>query len=441
MFFEHHLPSGMPSYINNSHRKPFNAMLKAVRGRMDRLEEALNISGLQGEVFSLALQKVFDPEAEVQAIDTMSAEEIADVAKMLSSGIKAEPRLAWPNAETLVDTAFVTRKEWESIRMLGLGGSDAAVVCGISPYTSQQGLYHNKVGTPFTITEATDPGKEYIFAYGHRMEDLVIEQFCRQTGAVRVAETRMFRSKEHPFITANIDAIVRFPDGRLAIFEAKTTTLFNRDAWADHSCPAHYVPQCRQYPIVLNDPRIAETYIGCIYGNTPSDFMSGIVERDALAEQELVESECFFWSDYIEAGIEPPPSGNADLDLEMQRKKTGFADVTSKKKPVDLDASLAGPLSEYMEIREKRRNAEKVVESLKEQEAHYQLPVVEALGKNIVGIVKRPNGGGYRVTYNPVSRSSIDTEKLALLYPEAYAACVSKSKENYRTFAVKEWGV
>ena len=193
--------------------------------------------------------------------------------------------------------------------MLGLGGSDAAVVLGISPYNSALELYHNKRGTVFPNPKAPDEGLQFIFDYGHTVEDLVVQEFCRRTGAVRVRETRMFRHKTYPYITANPDAILRFPDGRLSVLECKTTIGFNRDIWKGNSCPPQYVPQCNQYLCVLDDDRIKEAYIACICGNTLNDFYSAVLERDPEVEEAQIDAEREFWCDVILAENEPAGSG------------------------------------------------------------------------------------------------------------------------------------
>ena len=97
------------------------------------------------------------------------------------------------------------------------------------------------------------------------MEDRVIDAFLKLTGFKRIPETRMFRSRKYPHQTANIDGIVISPDGRIFVFEAKTTVAENWDAWKDGKIPRSYVPQTRQYPAVLDDDRVQGTYIGCLF--------------------------------------------------------------------------------------------------------------------------------------------------------------------------------
>lgn len=436
MFFEYNLPSVMPSYICDENREWFNETLHRVSARMDKLEEALSLSGMSGEVFSLAVEHLFNPDDDLHIIDSMTPQAIANFAGLLGYGITAEPRLEWTNAEVVVDTAFVGRREWETLRMLGMGGSDAAVVLGISPYNTPQALYHSKCGTKFEKEESIDLGKDYIFEYGHRMEDMVINQFCKRNGCRRVRETRMFRSKENPFITANIDAIVQFPDGRMAIFEAKTTVFFNKDAWADNGCPAYYVPQCNQYMYVLNDDRIKEIYIGCIFGNTPDDFRCGRLPRNVLQENDQISAEVDFWNNHVKAHVEPCPSGNAKLDYELAIKKFGNADIKTKKNEIELPKSLEESLQQYTEIRERRRQTEEQVKELKAMETSASLPVIAALGENIKGKLTTKDCT-FRVTYNPVRKSKVDMERLSLCYPEAYNDCVHTPEESYRTFSVK----
>ena len=360
---------------------------------------------------------------------------------MLAVGVTAEPRIEWPNAEVVVDTAFVTRKEWETLRMLGTGGSDAAVILGISPYNTPRSLFYSKRGIEYAIPEPEDEGKDFIFEYGHRMEDMVINTFCKEAGCTRIRETRMFRSKKYPFMTANIDGIIRFPDGRLAVFEAKTTTSFNRDAWSNGSCPAHYVPQCRQYPMVLADDRIAETYIGCIHGNTRSDFCSTVIPRSKEAEEQQAQRIEEYWNTYILGGVEPPLSANAVFDSEIRRRIIGYADKQTKRKVcqmeelVDSDQvdELIASAEEYISVHEERKLAEKRVESLKQKEDIAAAPLKDALGKNIKGKLTT-DSGDYIVTWNPISRTKLDTEKLKKEFPTAYEECVKKEEESYRTF-------
>ena len=48
--------------------------------------------------------------------------------------------------EVLVDTADLSREDWLNYRRLGIGGSDAAAIMGLSPYATIRDLYFDKIG-------------------------------------------------------------------------------------------------------------------------------------------------------------------------------------------------------------------------------------------------------------------------------------------------------
>lgn len=82
--------------------------------------------------------------------------------------------------EVLVDTADLSREEWLDYRRLGIGGSDAAAIMGLSPFATIRDLYFDKIGVTPVIEEEEENwvAKEV----GHRLEDLVAMIFAKKTG-------------------------------------------------------------------------------------------------------------------------------------------------------------------------------------------------------------------------------------------------------------------
>lgn len=70
--------------------------------------------------------------------------------------------------------------EWNAWRMNGIGGSDAPVIEGTSPYKTVRDLFFEKTGQQSSSEE--DDSKEFIFAKGHKVEALIRKQFHEQTG-------------------------------------------------------------------------------------------------------------------------------------------------------------------------------------------------------------------------------------------------------------------
>jgi putative phage-type endonuclease len=428
--------------MDESNRTAWQTMAMRVNQRMQLLDNALEESGLRGEDFAAAVAPLFDKSAEEPALDYMTADELAHFARIQANLSPSQPdRMVWPNCNVVVDTQFTTTKEWELIRSMGLGGSEAAVVLGVSPYQTKLGLYHLKVGTPKNQVLA-DEGKGFIFAYGHLLEGLVISTFCQRSGAELIPETRMFSHEKYPWITANVDGIIRMPadaahpDGRIFVFEAKTTTQYNKDHWKDNLVPVHYPPQCRQYMAVLNDPRICGTYIGCIYGNTPNDFIAKPIMRDLPMEDAQIEAEDKFWTQYVLAHRPPKAGENAKLDSDLIRELAGPGQKKSEVMP--LGPEYLDNLKQAKEISAEISATKKRLDQLTEIKDNLMTPIKAAMGTNSKASVQDASGTVYTISWTPVSRTKTDMEKLKLSFPEVYNQVVTVTPESYRTFSIKE---
>lgn len=95
-----------------------------------------------------------------------------------------------------------------ALRKQGLGGSDAPVVLGLSPYKSRLALYLEK-----RSEVEDDPVDSEAALWGQILEDPVATEFAKRTGyQVRKQPTRI--SKEHPWMFVNMDRqIIGHPRG------------------------------------------------------------------------------------------------------------------------------------------------------------------------------------------------------------------------------------
>lgn len=336
----------------------------------------------------------------------------------------------FPGAKVVANCTTLTNEEWKKLRTNGIGGSDASVIMECSPWTTKKELYYEKLGIPVLMD--IDEDKWFIFEYGHAIEDLVAQMFQRKTGFEVLIDTRMYRHSKYPFMQANIDRVVRLPDGRIAILECKTTTFFNKEAWFSGP-PRYYEMQCRHYMAVCG---VDVVYIACQFGNTPSDFICCRIERDLEIESVLIEAEKDFWENNVLAGIEPEYSGNGAMDIDVLRKYGGPADA--ELPPIAFDGEYLQKARKYFAVVEQRKKQEAIVEALKEQEKALQVPFWEVLGTATKGIIEIPEEPDQyiEVSASPRSRKSVDTDKLKLVYPDAYEACVSVDKESSRVFSM-----
>ena len=442
MYFEHSLPTVAPSYINPLQKEHFEAVTNKVILRMEKLEKALILSNMPGEQFEILAKALFDMKDKdgESLVDVLPYEEIASFA-LKGLSLPYTKRHDWPNANVIVDSAFVTTKEWETIRALGIGGSDAAVITGTSKFKGKKELFFEKTGIPVEVEEI-DPGLDFIFSYGHTVEPLVIETFCKKSGAKVIHETRMFSKKGYPFITANIDGILEFPNGNIYILEAKTTTSFNKDAWEGNKVPAYYMPQVRQYLSVLDDERVKGAYIACIYGNTLNDFIYHEIKRDLKEEQTQVALEEEFWTESIEKGIIPDDTLNPKEEEKLIKKYSGFANanIPEMSLSIDFESVIEDFLAADEKLAQKKKEMQGQIEKLEAERDSYAIKIKAEMGPAITaGII---NGSvRYDIKWKPRQSTKIDKDKLQLSWPDAYEACVSINPESSRSFSIKKYSI
>lgn len=464
MYFEFNPPAVLEGKaVNPAMAKQYRQMVKRVQSRMDKLEKAWEfcendpIFSMTAEQFAATAKKIFDMSAV--KFDTLGWQEIATSVRTLFDGEPVEPRLEFENAIVIVDAAFITVKEWELFRHIGIGGSDSAVVRGTSPYNTQRHLYHDKVGTPVKMP---DTDKNPQFERGHILEPKVIEAFAAAKGAKVIQETRMFQSMSYPHCIADVDAIVQMPNGDYYIFEAKSTVEGNKANWlrGGNGVPMHYITQCRHYPAVLDDPRIKGTYIGCLFvkdydvageyvGSVydTRDFLSRLIERDPSAEQEiLADSERFFCENVLR-GVEPPLNpfliaatengykGTELADMKLARSLNGAAD--KELPPMEItDADIISKVNAYLEIQAQKSAYQKKVDELDKAQGPLKAELSTLLGQNTRAIIDVDDKTFIEVKYTPKCGKSVKYDELSIKYPDAYAECVIETPEKSRVFSV-----
>lgn len=316
--------------------------------------------------------------------------------------------------EVVVDISNLTREEWLTYRRKGIGGSDVAAIMGVSPFATIRDLYNDKVGIKPVIEE--EESNWVAKEVGHRLEDLVAEIFSKKTGLTVFPVRKMFRHPKYPFMLADVDFFIVFPDGSYGILECKTCNYNAKDKWADGAIPENYVYQVHHYLSVVN---LKKAYIACLYGNNEDEFVIRSIERDFMEEEEIIEQESYFWNEYVQKKVEPAYTGRPDLILASIRKYNGLAD---KSVPETT-------LSSQIEKRKKE---------IENEQKALSVPFVAYMGNGCKAIL---SDGGYRykVTYNPTIRTQIgkgQMEKLKIQHPDIYEE-YAKTTES-RIFRVKK---
>ena len=104
------------------------------------------------------------------------------------------------------DITVLSNEEWLQYRRMGIGGSDAAAVCGVSPWKTARELYQEKAEGSFRDEREIN---WVALEIGKRLEELVVQIFMRRTGLKPYAVRKMFRHPFYPFMLADVDYFVK----------------------------------------------------------------------------------------------------------------------------------------------------------------------------------------------------------------------------------------
>lgn len=289
-------------------------------------------------------------------------------------------------------------------------------ITGTSHYSTPLKLYYDKRGE---IPDVNDINKQYIFDYGHNVEDYVIEKTCSLLGCIHYPEFRMFRHREYSYITANPDGILMFPDGQLALFEAKTATRFKAKDW-EEGIPDYYAPQPQQYLEVLNDPRLTKGYIGVVLGGLPNNFAAHRYVRENQMAQDQVSKIQDFWTFNFLPEQAPEISGCADKDLDAVycRGKICITQATERLSDAVLDDFI-----DYFELKDQQKEINKKVKELKTKEAELMTEILGQYPGDTPVIITKKNGLSYYLRRTGTVKESVDQANL----PSSVKAEVKKA--------------
>lgn len=279
---------------------------------------------------------------------------------------------------------------WLRIRKTGIGGSDAGAICGVNPYSSAMKVFQDKTG------ETVEEEDSEAIRIGHDLEDYVARRFMEATGLKVRKSNFMYRSKEHPFMIADVDRLV---DGEDAGLECKTASAYNADKWADGNIPLHYILQCYHYMAVTGKRTwyIAALILG-------REFTYRKLEWDEELIRGLITMEENFWKEYVVKGIIPPPDGSDACD-EVISQYFHTAKKASAIKLVGFDEKL------------KRR--EEILRYISELQAEQKQ--IEQEVKLLMKENELASSECFRISWKNIDSTRLDTERIRAESPELYA--------------------
>jgi putative phage-type endonuclease len=303
---------------------------------------------------------------------------------------------------TKVKTA--SREEWLKLRSQYIGGSDAAAVMGLNPFSSPYALWAEKTGQIpcFAGNLATEVGTF--------LEEFVAQKFAAETGKKVRKCNQSFLNSDYPFAIANIDREIVGEDAGL---EIKTTSELNMKKFKCGEYPANYYCQCVHYIAMTGKQR---WYLAVLIGNR--DFQWFTIERDEAEIAALMGAEADFWE--LVKNRTPPVADGSRATTDAI--KTIFAE--SSEDTVDLTLKLPA-LLQYIDL--DKQIAE--LETLRDEAANRI--------KSFMGDAGGGECDGYRVSWKSSTRRTFDSKKFAKENPGLDLTGYYK-ETSARTFRVTE---
>jgi len=185
------------------------------------------------------------------------------------------------------------RDAWLEARKGGIGASEAAAACGVSPWSSPAELWARKTGL------LPDVEDNDAMRMGRKLEPVVLDEYRERTGYALRYPFPLCLSTRHPFMFATPDAETESGD---RLVEAKVTTFRRVHEFGDEGTddvPPDYLLQCQHQMAVTGHDRVDLAVL--VDGRTLRVFH---VERHQQLIDRMVAFEAALWR-HVEGNTEP----------------------------------------------------------------------------------------------------------------------------------------
>ena len=301
------------------------------------------------------------------------------------------------------------REKWLEVRRGSIGGSDAGVVMGLSPWKSPYTLWLEKTGQ----LKEEDKSDCDAVHFGNVLEGVIAGEFCQREGK-RVKRCGLYRSKDFPFLTGSFDRLLI---GEAAGLEIKTASAWKGKAWDDGQIPPPYYLQCQHYMLVSG---FSHWYIAALIGG--QKYSCWKVERNESDIKALLEAEKDFW-DKVQRGIMPGLDGSPSTTDALKAIYGG-----GQVEPVSLPHDSLKLVERLEELKELKEGLELEARGLQNQ-------LCVMLGDAEVGIIGEGETSRKVSWKSYPGKVTIDSKALKKDLPEVFKK-YSKVGASYRRFTV-----
>ena len=204
--------------------------------------------------------------------------------------------------------AYRSRSGWLENRKY-IGGSDAAAILGLNPWTSNLDIYNYKTGKDI----APDISDKAVVKYGHAAEASIRRLYAldHPENKVEYKANNSWTNTDYPFAQASLDGWLTDQDGRFGILEIKTTEIMRDKDWDKWkgTIPQNYFCQTLHYMAVL-EAQFVELRAYIKYhsqGEKRYAIRDYHIERSEVEKDidYLMSKEREFWYEHVEKNIPP----------------------------------------------------------------------------------------------------------------------------------------
>jgi len=280
-------------------------------------------------------------------------------------------------------------------RLTGIGGADAPVILGLSPFLTPLQLWAVKTGA---IESALNydklVGDSPQLEWGRKLEPLIVQAFCDRTK--RAVTTRdedaMMVHPTIPWLIGHVDAIQTLESGEQGVLEVKNVIVYKRHRWLDEA-PIEAKIQLQHYLAV------ACLQLGSIAGLIGGfDFRWEDVERNQRFLDGLLEKEEKFWQ-YVQRNI-PPPAEARDV------KFLNTLIPVSPKKVVHFDQSWLAVDHQYSDTMKEIERVKGTLKPLEDLRDEIEAKIKLAMGDAEEAALP----GGVTFTFKQVDRKAYEVK-------------------------------
>lgn len=213
---------------------------------------------------------------------------------LLPTPVRFRPPL--PDKMTTDAYNGLTREQWLTKRREGIGASDAAAVCGLTPWATPLHVYLDKTSQlpvePMTMAQKM----------GLLLEPVVDGLYCDRFKCETYQPDPLMKHPDHPWMMANLDRAVKEPRINVQL----KTAGFITDDWGQDGTdevPEQYLVQVQQEMAVGS---FDMTHLAVLFLSN-REFRVYEIPYNADVVADLIEIEREFWTQHVEAMNPPGP--------------------------------------------------------------------------------------------------------------------------------------